>query len=266
MSVFLSYPGGKARLARDIVAQMGPHRVYAEPFSGTASVLFSKPRAPFELLNDLDRRLVTMLRVIRDRPEELAAALAMTPYARAEFEDADPDTTDDELEIARRTAVRIGQSFAKAGLAEPSKGWRVSIRVGRACGMTWADIPDKVLAACERLRGVHIDCGDALGIIDRYGREDDALLYVDPPYLGETRAKKIYAHEMGDEASHRELASALEACRAHVLLSGYHSPLYDELFAGWARLEFKAVANNNGTEGADASRVEVLWSNRPLVA
>lgn len=261
---FLSYPGGKVRLAPQIVAHMGDHRFYVEPFCGMAAVLFAKSRSFFELLNDRDDYLVTMLRVVRERPDELAAALSMTPYARTEYDLADPETAEDELEVARRVCVRVGQSFAKAGLAEPSKGWRVSLRGGRACADTWSDVPERVLAAAERLRGVHIDNRDALDIIDRYGCEPEALIYVDPPYLGATRSQKIYRHELRTEQEHAALAEALRGCAAHVLLSGYHSPLYDDLYGGWHRAEYAAQANNNGMAGADQSRVEVLWSNRPL--
>lgn len=264
MSVFLSYPGGKARMAAQIVERMQPHSIYVEPFCGTAAVLLNKPRVAFEMINDVDREVVTLMRVVRDQPDELARALALTPYSRQEYKDADPKTADDDLEIARRTAVRIGQSFAKVGLADHTKGWRVSVRGGRACGLTWADVPDKILQACDRLRGVHIENGPALGLIERYGVEPDGLLYVDPPYVGTTRARAIYAHEMGDESDHRALAEALSACKAHVLLSGYHSPLYDEMYEAWPRAEFRAVANHNGNSGADVQRVEVLWSNRPL--
>jgi DNA adenine methylase len=50
----LTYYGGKQRLAAQIVALMPPHRVYLEPFAGGAAVLFAKPRAPRETLNDID--------------------------------------------------------------------------------------------------------------------------------------------------------------------------------------------------------------------
>lgn len=266
MSTFLSYPGGKARMGGLIASHIEPHKIYVEPFSGTASVLFAKPRVDFELINDIDQRIVTLLRIVRDRGHELAERLALTPYARGPFRDEDPDEAGlDEMEIARRTAVRVGQSFAKAGLAQPSKGWRISVRGGRSCAATWGDLPEAVLDACERLRGVHIDCLPAVDLIARYGVESDAALYVDPPYLGSTRTSQaIYAHEMPHEDQHRELHEALAECRAHVLLSGYHSPLYDDLYRDWDRLEISAVANHNGNTGPVTKRTEVLWSNRPL--
>jgi DNA adenine methylase len=60
------------------------------------------------------------------------------------------------------------------------------------------------------------------------------------------------------------LAEALWDCASAVVLSGYPSPLYDELFEGWHREQI-AASTGNGRQGEQA-RVEVLWSNRPLGA
>lgn len=87
--------------------------------------------------------------------------------------------------------------------------------------------------------------------------------YVDPPYLGSTRSSGSYLHEMTSPSDHEDLAAALSACKATVILSGYGSTLYDTLFDGWARVEFSTMTGQGGTNQA---RTEVLWSNRPLGA
>lgn len=263
---FLHYPGGKARIADKIVARMDPHRVYVEPFSGTASVLLAKPRSPFEVLNDLDGRLVTTLRMVRDRGPELAALLADTPYSRGEYALADLDEDLDDLELARRVCVRVGQGWGRSGMnaRQRAGGWRISIRRGTGDASTWDRMPERVLGAFERLRGVHLEALPALQLIDRYAAEPDAVIYLDPPYLSATRSPGIYALEMGTEEQHRELAAAIDDVAAHVLISGYHHPLYDELYGAWDRAEIAALSNHNGLPGADPRRTEVLWSNRPI--
>src|SRR5262249_50421453 len=89
------------------------------------------------------------------------------------------------------------------------------------------------------------------------------LIYADPPYVGSTRANdNAYRHEMRSEAEHRELAEALHAARAAVVISGYASDLYDrELYAGWDR---HTMTSGTGQGGGWGNRTEVLWSNRPL--
>jgi DNA adenine methylase len=79
------------------------------------------------------------------------------------------------------------------------------------------------------------------------------------------RSSRQYLVEMSHDDEHQALAEALHACAASVVLSGYHSPLYDELYADWHRVEI-ATYTGQGNHSADRNdrRVEVLWSNRQL--
>jgi site-specific DNA-adenine methylase len=102
--------------------------VYVEPFFGSGAVLFAKAPAVHEVVNDLDGNVVCFFRVLRDRPEELARACCLTPYARDEFRAALLSGDDlDELERARRFFVRLTQGFGKVS-GHPRWGGR------RACG------------------------------------------------------------------------------------------------------------------------------------
>ncbi len=77
-----------------------------------------------------------------------------------------------------------------------------------------------------------------------------------------------YACEHASEDDHRELAEALRATDAVVLLSGYASALYDEeLYPDWWRVErtvHRRSANRDGR--GDSRATQVMWSNRPLAA
>jgi DNA adenine methylase len=126
---------------------------------------------------------------------------------------------------------------------------------------------ERVPRIADRLTGVSLECRDALDLITDYGKHPDVLLYCDPPYLGSTRSAN-YRHEMLTEADHRTMAAALKACTSSVLLSGYRSPLYDELYAGWYQTELSAWTGNGIRDGrtkADGDRTEVLWCNREPV-
>ena len=130
---------------------------------------------------------------------------------------------------------------------------------------TLAGYVRRMTTVATRLRDVTLECLPALEVVHRYGRDPYALLYVDPPYLFDTRAKSgIYRHEMGDAPEHRDLAASLADCKAAVVLSGYAHPLYDDdLYAGWHRHEIKAGTGQNAAVGWQ-ERTEVLWSNRPF--
>jgi DNA adenine methylase len=107
----LRYHGGKWKIADWIIEHLPRHRTYVEPFGGAASVLIKKPRAYAEVYNDLDGEIVNLFCVARDRGEELARAVELTPYARDEFYQSFLPS-DDPLEQARRTVLR---SFAGFG-------------------------------------------------------------------------------------------------------------------------------------------------------
>lgn len=261
-----TYFGGKTSTAAKIVPLLPPHRHYVEPFAGSLAVLLAKEPSKLETVNDLDGDLMTFWRVLRERPDELAAAAALTPHSRAEHQSAYDLTVEDELERARRVWVLLSQG---RGGSMRKTGWRYfSDPSGTSSPMPryLQGYADRMPEAAARLAAVSLECRDALDVIADYGKNADTVIYADPPYLGSLRTwGNNYRHEMRDEAQHRGLAIALHAARATVLLSGYASPLYDdELYADWHRYEIPAITGN-GAPGAQR-RTEVIWSNAPLTA
>lgn len=256
----LAYYGAKVMIAHRIVALLPPHRHYVEPFGGSLAVLLAKPPSDHETVNDLDRDLMVFWRVLRDRPADLERVCALTPHSRAEHMAA-YEPAADEIEQARRVWVRLTQG--RAGTLRKT-GWRYYCDPsGSSASMPsyLRGYVQRIAPAAERLAKVSLECRPALDIIAAYGTEPKALLYLDPPYLGETRTSVNYRQEMAGEDEHRALAEALHACRSAVVLSGYHSPLYDSLYEGWHRTEIQTATGQAHTWNA---RTEVIWSNRPF--
>ncbi len=263
MKAPFTYYGGKAGMADEIVAMMPPHRVYIEPFLGSGAVLFAKRPATHEIVNDIDGAVVAFFRMLRDRPDELA---------RAEFLAADMDALLDDLELARRFWVRVNQSFAKT--AGRRTGWSVTTARSQAPPASSRSRIGRFEACAARLAEVSIECCDAASLVERLATTTDTVLYVDPPYLGTVRSNVTtgakggmtdYRHDMHDEASHRALAAALHKTPATVILSGYPSPLYDELYEGWPVIDRSVAAHSSASTGtARARRTERIWTNRDL--
>jgi DNA adenine methylase len=257
------YFGGKITIGPTIAALLPTHTHYVEPYAGSLAVLFAKGPSTHETVNDLDQALVTFWRVLRERPDELARACALTPHSRVEYDQAVSLDAVDEIELARQVFIKLTQG--RSGRLKRT-GWRHYVDpAGGSVGMPgYLDgYVDRIAPAVERLKNVTLECRPALDIVAKYGERADVLLYVDPPYLGSTRGwDHAYRHEMRDEASHRELAAALHVARAAVVLSGYPSDLYDlELYPGWDR---HTIAASTQQGGSRQERTEVLWSNRPL--
>ena len=110
MNTLLKYPGGKWRIADWIISHFPTHKVYCEPFFGSGAVFFSKSADYIETINDIDGNVVNLFRVCRERPDELARALELTPWARDEYVRCYDMKCTDSVEWARRTVVRYHQS------------------------------------------------------------------------------------------------------------------------------------------------------------
>jgi len=125
---------------------------------------------------------------------------------------------------------------------------------------------NRMAAAAERMHRVSLECRPALDVIDAYGASDEALLYVDPPYLGEVRggrhATSSYTFEMKGADTHRELLERLLSVSAAVALSGYAHEVYDAALTGWHRTEITAfTGTGNHVTQSSGKRVEVVWTN-----
>jgi DNA adenine methylase len=194
-------------------------------------------------------------RALRTRPDELALAVAATPYSRQEWRDS-REIVEDDVECARRLLVEIDQSFSRS-----RSSWSVPC-IGDGRGRwqpgTWANLPEKILAAVDRLSGVALENGDALKMIPRWDRAD-AVIYCDPPYAGPLRTEpsKGYRHDKADLWD--RLVDVLgEVRHASVLLSGYPCEAAERL--GWRSvplLRKRTVQSRNGDLLKAAP--ETLW-------
>lgn len=119
--------------------------------------------------------------------------------------------------------------------------------------------------SCGRWQHDHEALAKAYGQILSRSKDplrEPILLRYGVVFLDDEGGWTAYRHEMRDDDSHRELAEALHAARATVVVSGYPSDLYDrELYAGWDR---HTIAATTGQGGKWEARTEVLWSNAPL--
>lgn len=257
----IRYHGGKWILAPWIIEHFPPHRTYVEPFGGGGSVLLRKPRSHAEVYNDLDGEIVNVFTMARERGDELCRLLELTPFARTEFE-ASYEPVENRLEQARRTILRGFQGFCSAAACGEKSGFRASSsRSGTTPAHDWRNYPEAFGLIVDRLRGVVIENRDAMVVMASHD-SPQTLHYVDPPYVHSTRSVKVrrndmrksYKHEMSDD-EHREMLVFLRGLRGMAVLSGYSTPLYDELLGDWTRVDRPSFS-----DGA-RPRVETLWIN-----
>lgn len=251
MDSVLKYPGAKNRLAPWICEHIPEHDVYLEPFAGSLAVLFNKPRCHIETVNDLCGDVVNFFRVLRNRGDELKEKIMMTPYAREEYTEAYRDS-EDELEQARRWAVRCWMGFGCGNLYK--NGYKSGQqKKSPNPAKLWANLPDTLELAQERLQGVQIEHLPAIELIKRYNTPD-VFIYADPPYVHGTRKNYLYKHEMSNE-EHEKLLAVLLEHPGKILLSGYNNDVYNNMLSGWNKIQKETQAEHG------LKRIETLWMN-----
>lgn len=265
MKAPFAYYGGKMGLAPKIASLFPPHHTYIEPFFGSGAVLCAKPRSTHEIVNDLDGALVAFWRCLRDQPDELERLCLLTPHARDEFDAADlDDESVGDLERARRFWCRVNQSFAKT--AGRRTGWSITTTRNQSVQGSVLNRVERFGRVAERMIGVSIENCDAAGLVRRLATAD-TVIYADPPYVAKSRnsSGSDYRFDMGGADAHVDLADALRSTDATVFLSGYHSDLYDDLYGDWDLIGWATHTHSSNAVTVDrGTRVEVLWSNRPI--
>jgi len=252
------YYGGKHLLLPVLIAMTPPSHITIEACAGSATYTLNKPVTKVEVINDINSEVVNFFRVLRNKPDELIRLLKFTPYGRDEFLAARRNISFEscDVEKARKFFVKHQQSFAGAG---NSYGFAVS----KNQATTFRNRVESLVHVSERLRNVQIENKDINFMIEHYGKREDAFVYIDPPYMPETRVTKDnYEFEM-DERQHKEMLELAVASPAKILISGYPTKLYDKYLKKWYRreIEISCFASYSKNKKTKPRRTEVLWWN-----
>lgn len=279
--------GGKRTLAPRIVAELGKHTAYWEPFLGGCAILPAKPRSRMETVNDLHGDLINLARVIQSddlaprfferllktlpHEDELASSRAITVEA------AEPgDAPDLDRAHAFFTVCWLGRN-GESGLAKCERGTRLCVRWSDNGGdpaTRFRNAVASVPAWWERLRQVTILRRDAFEVIEKIVDAPGAAIYCDPPYLVKSDQ---YLHDfegaaplMGREHDdHERLARSLARfTKARIVVSYYEHPRLRELYPldRWTHIAAPMAKNLSNNNGAPAKAPEVLIVNGPSFA
>jgi DNA adenine methylase len=262
----IRYHGAKFRLAPWIMQFFPAHTCYVEPFGGAAGVLLQKERSYAEVYNDLDSDVSNFFSVLRDPAlrQHLIEQCLLTPYARDDFELAwQPHA--DPVERARRLAIRAQMGFGSGGATKGATGFRIDTkREYGTAQQLWAQYPESIAAAGERMAGVLIENRPAIEVMQQHDAQT-TLHFVDPPYIHSTRVMKkdgVYRHEMTDQ-DHIQLLNAVADLQGMVVLCGYPSPLYEDALSSWESHEQESrISAVRGT----AIKIEKVWLNQACSA
>lgn len=71
--------GNKKKIAKEIQKYFPPHKIYIEPFFGAGGMFFNKPKAKYNIVNDLDSDVFNLFQCVMNRREELEKAFYLMP-------------------------------------------------------------------------------------------------------------------------------------------------------------------------------------------
>jgi len=264
--------GAKRKLAQRIAALLGPRRSYFEPFFGSGAVFFASSPALFECVNDMNRDLVNVTKVLQtpDKGRDLIGRLMYTIYSQELYREArtricDPFTG--ELgDVERALAALIVWWMGRKGVAgtSPSQtGFSARFTSkGGGGGVAWRSFVSSVPWFMKRLARVEVLNRCGIGLTEAIADEPDCCVYLDPPYFVKA---KPYLHDFTPDDHIRLAKAAARFRRARVVVSYYPHPLVDAYYGdGWQRVEVVTTKNirNQASRATGATKAtELLLCN-----
>ncbi|ADL52161.1 DNA adenine methylase [Clostridium cellulovorans] len=199
--------GGKSRLRKNIIEIIPEHTCYVELFFGAGWVYFGKEPSKVEVINDIDKELINLFKMMKYHAPEIERMLEYEFSGRDIFEEYKNVTIENLTEINRavRFLYLITQSFAGRG---NNYGY------GSTRQPSQQIFHKEVLSAIkERLRNTYVENLSFEKIIDKYDSEN-SFFFCDPPYF-ETAG---YGFEFG-EKEHLLLRDKLSKLNGKFLLT-----------------------------------------------
>lgn len=71
--------GNKSKVANEIQKHFPKHNIYVEPFFGAGGMFFNKPKAKYNILNDLDSDVFNLFKVVSEQKQTLIDAFKIMP-------------------------------------------------------------------------------------------------------------------------------------------------------------------------------------------
>ncbi len=256
-SPFSGWIGGKSQLSNRIIGMIPEdHTCYVELFAGAGWTFFKKEPSKVEVVNDINKELITLYRVLQHHLTAFVDSFKWTLNSRDEFErwlKADPETLTD-IQRATRFYYTLKNSFGGRISGKPTFGYAPS----RQPRLNLLRIEEELSAGHLRLAGTYIECLPYAEIIKRYDRPE-TFFYCDPPYWG---CEDYYGKEIFSREDFAQLAELLGKIKGRCLISLNDTPEVREIFQVFQIDE--ATCTYSAGKGTRPKANEVLIRNYDL--
>lgn len=247
--MILNRLGNKKRIASQIYQHFPAHDLYIEPFFGAGGMYFFKPKAKYNILNDLDSEVYNLYRVVRELGDQFLEEWNRTPLHQDLWDYWKKNEEPDPLVKAVRFLIRSNFGF----LGKPE-----TLRFG--FGGQKLRLDEKLKATNELLYGVSFMNCDFRKMFKKIAVKSDrekqrAFIDCDPPYLD---TDNNYSAGF-KKADCEDLFATLQNSGINWAMSEFDHPFILELAE-----RFKCQVTKIATRTAlKAKRTEILVTNCP---
>jgi DNA adenine methylase len=246
--------GNKYGHRKDIIPIIPPHRRYVELFAGSGAIFYNKEKAEENILNDLDKGVVSRFNMIKKASLDLdkyRQDLNTIPKVKAYWDSKPKKTNEDKI---LREIIHTCFGFSSKPVIESKNIYKPS--------NPFTKLKRSLDKWKEALKDTKIENRDYGAIIKKYD-SPDTFFFLDPPYEN-TDEDFEYAEDV--DFNFERLANLLHGIKGQFLMTINDSPNIRRLFkdftiktwnvrSGWSQ------AAGKGFEGK--RRGEVLISNYP---
>lgn len=208
--------GNKFRLRDNIVPLIPQHKIYVEPFAGSAAIFFNKEKAKINVLNDLNKDVIKRLRMVKNAPSDLSTYkqdLNTMPKIK-KFYTNHSNSKQDELLIEH---IRTSNGFNSIYVDSVSK----------ICNVYNPFTPFERLPEYKHfLKGVKLLSKDYEEIIDKWD-SPETFFFIDPPY---ENTNKSFDYAEDEEFDFERLCDTLHNIKGFFMLTINDSSYIRKLF------------------------------------
>lgn len=179
--MLLTRPGSKGRIAEKIYILFPRHSGYVELFFGAGGMFFNKPKAKFNLLNDIDDEIYNLYQVVQTDRDRLKEEIIRTPWSDSIWNYWKENKEADPIKKAARFLF-----LSNAGYMGKSESLKLS-----PFQYTKVKLSNEIDDVYKQLVGTNTlfsnrDFRKVLGGISYRDEKEkeQTFVYADPPYLG----------------------------------------------------------------------------------
>ena len=208
--------GNKSKIAKEIQKYFPPHKIYIEPFFGAGGMFFNKPKAKYNIVNDLDSDVFNLFQVVMNQKEELEKAFYMMPTSEELYQYWRVNKEVDSIQKALRFLFLSNYGYM-------GKTETLHLSLNNNAKNTIKELQ----RTHEMLFDVIISNKDFRVLFNSiaYRQEEiereKTLIYCDSPYLNQT---STYSDNGWTETDSEDLFNCLEETKCKFAMSEFDNP------------------------------------------